>query len=82
MTQHCCARMDFDLGQRCEQHPDRFDCADALVFHCDDDNTYGLIIHDGGASFSRIEFCPWCGTRLSGHQERTESTGDRSSRGE
>jgi hypothetical protein len=25
---------------------------------------YGIIVHDGGTSMVRIQFCPWCGTRL------------------
>lgn len=25
---------------------------------------YGIIIHDGGASFSEIKFCPYCGSSL------------------
>jgi hypothetical protein len=25
---------------------------------------YGLIIHDGSASYLLIDRCPWCGTRL------------------
>lgn len=64
MNRHCCARMETDLTQRCDVHEDRFDCADALIFFSEDDMTYGLIIHDGGSSFSRISYCPWCGFKL------------------
>ena len=62
MEAFCCARMEQDLTQICAQHPDRFDCADALMYR--DDDSYGLIVHDGGSSYIRISYCPWCGTKL------------------
>jgi hypothetical protein len=31
----------------------------SLVF-----DEYGIVVHDGGKSYVRIDFCPWCGTRL------------------
>ncbi len=27
-------------------------------------NLYGIPIHDGGSSFVKIKFCPWCGENL------------------
>ena len=56
--------MDYDLAQRCEQHPDRYDCPDALVDYSARLRQYGLIVHDGGHSVITIEYCPWCGTKL------------------
>ncbi len=58
----CCARMEQDLTQVCPQHPDRFDCADALIHH--DADSYGIIVHDGGSSYIEISYCPWCGASL------------------
>jgi hypothetical protein len=55
--------MQADLERVCDQHSDRFDCADALV-HRAADGTYGLIVHDGGESFVSILVCPWCGSEL------------------
>jgi hypothetical protein len=49
---------------RCEAHPDPFDCTDNLIYYPPDSEQYGPIIHDGGSSFSRITYCPWCGARL------------------
>ncbi len=52
------------VSTKCEVHPDRFDCPDALlVFHARD-GTYGLIIHDGGSAKMQIAFCPFCGAAL------------------
>ena len=48
----------------CSEHPDRFDCPDALLDYSDIFDEYGIIVHDGGRSTVAIEFCPWCGARL------------------
>lgn len=61
---HCCEAMTRQVELQCEQHPDRFDCGDALIHHSPRYREYGIIVHDGGCSFSRIQFCPWCGHRL------------------
>lgn len=52
------------LNQRCDMHPDPFDCADNLLYYSSRFDEYGIIIHDGGASSSLIKYCPWCGTKL------------------
>jgi Domain of unknown function (DUF6980) len=31
MNKHCCDRMEYDLNQKCDMHPDRSDCPDALI---------------------------------------------------
>jgi hypothetical protein len=48
----------------CSQHPDQFECPDALVYYNARFDEYGLIVHDGGASVVSIEHCPWCGSKL------------------
>ncbi len=48
----------------CNLHADPFACPDALIIHNDVMNEYGLIIHDGTASYVLIDRCPWCGTSL------------------
>ena len=53
------------VAYACEQHPDRSDCPDCLVEYCPKFDEYGLMIHDGGSSSISIQFCPWCGSRLS-----------------
>jgi len=62
MSKFCCDRMRYDLDQKCPDHPNRFDCPDCLI--AETRNGFGLIVHDGGTSYIRIEFCPWCGTNL------------------
>jgi hypothetical protein len=61
---HCCEAMQRQVEFECEKHPDRFDCADALVAYAIKFDEYGLIIHDGGSSVITIDYCPWCGKKL------------------
>jgi hypothetical protein len=56
--------MAADFERICDQHPDRWDCGDALVGYWPKSREYGLIVHDGGESMIIISFCPWCGTDL------------------
>ena len=63
MTKECCERLADDLAQECKDHPSRFDCPDALIVK--GKFGYGLIVHDGGSSSIDINFCPWCGSKLS-----------------
>lgn len=56
--------MKYQLNLRSDQHPDPLDCADILIYHSKTWNEYGIIIHDGGASYSVIQYCPWCGAKL------------------
>jgi hypothetical protein len=56
--------MKFQLSLRCEEHPDPFVCADKLIHHSAEYDEYGIIIHDGGTSYSVVQFCPWCGAQL------------------
>ena len=62
MSKHCCDRMDLDLNQTCDKHPDRYKCPDSLIETVR--GGYGLIIHDGGRSVVEMAFCPWCGAKL------------------
>ncbi|MBC7932277.1 MAG: hypothetical protein H7Z38_17105 [Rubrivivax sp.] len=56
--------MTHELDQRCDMHPDPFDCVDNLIYYSPRFDEYGIIIHDGGSSFSLIAYCPWCGSKL------------------
>ncbi len=49
---------------RCEQHSDSYECPDNLVVYIEKFDEFGLIVHDGGHSFSVIQYCPWCGQKL------------------
>jgi Domain of unknown function (DUF6980) len=61
---YCCERMELQVNRRCDQHPEPFDCADILIYHSEKAEQYGLIIHDSGSSYSVIQYCPWCGNKL------------------
>ncbi|WP_425615575.1 DUF6980 family protein [Anatilimnocola sp. NA78] len=62
--EHCCEKLRQAVERRCDEHPDRSDCPDCLIEYWPRFREYGIIIHDGGSSVMRIEFCPWCGSRL------------------
>jgi hypothetical protein len=61
---HCCDDMNDAVTSSCADHPDRYDCADALIDYSPKFDEYGLIIHDGGTSSRQICFCPFCGAAL------------------
>jgi hypothetical protein len=65
-VEHCCASMVDAVRVDCQVHGDPFSCPDSLVIFNEVMNEYGLIIHDGTASYVLIDHCPWCGTRLAG----------------
>lgn len=62
MEHPCCNSMGRQLAHACEQHPDPYDCPDALIGR--DGRGHGIYVHDGGRSWVEIAFCPWCGSDL------------------
>jgi hypothetical protein len=64
MIRHCCEMMNSQASHVCNQHPNPFDCPDAIILFSAAKNQYGLIIHDGGTSSVTIEYCPWCGKKI------------------
>ena len=48
----------------CPQHDNPFDCPDAIIYRATLGRQYGIIIHDGGGSFIKINYCPFCGKKL------------------
>ena len=61
---HCCQHMTIALNYTCSHGHDRFECPDQLLYYCPQFDEYGLLIHDGGASYILITHCPWCGVTL------------------
>jgi hypothetical protein len=59
----CCEMMRDQLDWTCDQHSDPAECPDALIGYFGKSKTLGLFVHDGGASFIAIHYCPWCGAR-------------------
>lgn len=60
----CCEAMAAALAFGCDQHDDPFACADHLVVYNEVFDEFGLVVHDGGASYVLIAVCPWCARRL------------------
>gem|GEM_PF-1314340 len=72
-NRHCCGVMESELGRECEDHSDAFDCPDCIVYYSKQLGEYGILIHDGGSSYSVINYCPWCGAKLpTANQEAVE----------
>jgi hypothetical protein len=61
-----------EVERKCEDHPDPFDCADHIVYYSKQLGEYGIPIHDGGSSYSLINYCPWCGTKLPSPRKQDE----------
>lgn len=60
----CCEMMKYWSGSHCSEHDSPFECPDWLIVRVHDGNEYGLVVHDGGESFVKISYCPWCGRKL------------------
>ena len=50
----CCEMMKYWSGSHCSEHDSPFECPDWLIVR----------VHDGGESFVKISYCPWCGRKL------------------
>jgi hypothetical protein len=60
----CCDQMREKIEHRCAQHSDPKDCPDRLITYIAKFREYGLVVHDGGSASVRIDYCPWCGSKL------------------
>lgn len=58
----CCEQLDAQLRWSCDVHDDPSDCPDVVIVRTA--RGFGLPIHDGGSSSIEIDFCPWCGAKL------------------
>jgi hypothetical protein len=38
---------------------------DSIITHTSKRKEFGIPIHDGGSSYIQINYCPWCGKKLS-----------------
>ncbi|WP_211290371.1 DUF6980 family protein [Flavobacterium croceum] len=56
--------MKYHSEFKCDIHKDDFDCPDKIIYSTKKNKEFGIIIHDGGTSFIKIKFCPWCGKKL------------------
>jgi hypothetical protein len=58
-----CVHLADQLTRTCDQHPDPYDCPDALVIRAES-GEYGIPVRDGGTSYCVIHYCPWCGATI------------------
>lgn len=61
----CCEAMKYHSSNHCAIHNTPFDCPDWLILRNDVTGEFGIVIHDGGQSYIKINYCPWCGQDLS-----------------
>ncbi len=61
---HGCNEMKRQLELNCDLHSDQFQCPERLVIYNPRFDEYGMIIHDGGNSYSILRYCPWCGKKF------------------
>ena len=70
LKNYCCKDMDYYLNLKCDVHEDPFECPDNIVCYVKENHfskkkhEFGIIIHDGGHSYIKIDYCPWCGSPL------------------
>lgn len=50
---HCCTEMATHLAN-----------GEVAIVYMDKYRTYGIVYLDGGCSYQKIMFCPWCGSKL------------------
>ena len=73
MKKYCCQKFSESLEYKCKKHIDQFDCPDSLIYFSKKLGAYGLIVHDGGSSYVKIEYCPFCGSHLNKWKDKLYS---------
>lgn len=61
---NCCNQMMEILNLDCNEGESSFQCSNSVMYYNEKFDEYGMIIHDGGSSYIKIDFCPWCGKKL------------------
>lgn len=57
--------MKYNIEYTCKEHKENIlECPDKIIHYNKISKSYGIVIHDGGNSFIKIDFCPWCGKKL------------------
>jgi len=62
VSDYPCVHIAYHVTTTCEDHPNPWECPDILLVK--KNNDYGLPIRDGGTSYVKIQFCPWCGVKI------------------
>ncbi len=53
MSSHCCEQMERHISEE-----------EVAIVYVPEFRVYGIKILDGGTSYQRIHYCPWCGQKL------------------
>jgi hypothetical protein len=61
---YCCTDMAYQLVEDSKPLAEDEINYDAVMRYCKSHKEFGIPIHDGGASYISINYCPWCGTKL------------------
>lgn len=67
---HCCKFMTAQMAKVCPNHDDPWDCPDYVIV--ERKGGFGIPIRDGGRSYMRLYYCPWCATQLVSDEELAE----------
>lgn len=62
MNNYCCSDLQYQLEQTCDIH-DKYGCPDVVLIK-EDNGDIGISIKDGGTSYLKIDYCPFCGSKL------------------
>jgi hypothetical protein len=61
---YCCIDMAYYLIEDKKSKGKEEINYDSVMTHYKKGRAFGIPIHDGGSSFIKINYCPWCGTKL------------------
>lgn len=62
---YCCLMMADNVYSSLNEEGEIRGDDPSVIINKWDEGFYGIPIHDGGTSMVVINYCPWCGTRLS-----------------
>jgi hypothetical protein len=62
ISDYPCIHIAYYSTMKCSEHQDAKECPDVTIVKVD--NEYGMPVRDGGKSYIKIEYCPWCGIKL------------------
>jgi hypothetical protein len=64
IEKHCCLDMAYHLIEDSTSISESPINYDSVITHKTKSGDYGLPIHDGGSSYIKIKYCPWCAKKL------------------
>ena len=57
-----CVHIAYHSAKTCTKHESAWECPDTTLV-CTD-GLFGIPVRDGGESYIKIDYCPWCGIDL------------------